>query len=365
MAASTEYIYQEGGVRHPDAVAIDIVKHPKVQLKEITKLTGWWGDEGVLGLEIEHRQVSVKGLCEPAHKTEPAHCASLKMADGEYLTEVLGQTTSKIERLTFKTSRGTAITFGNDKPDGTDFRLFQKNYRVAAITVGIGKHMHFIGVYLTFSPSTSPALVPKQGEFGGIKVSLEEEEQKNIPQYPKAIGYEIPKALPIAEHKALENPETYGKFNDFEWAIKEPIHGGKKVEIKEVMLYYSTVKKLVLGYRLKYEIRDPTKASGKIVELKHVAPNPLTPTLHVVRIINEGEFITKVKGRRNKATEGITYLAFEMSTGGIIEAGVNVKEAEESSEEFELRGEGDQTIIAFAGKVTNALNAIGIYCIKQ
>jgi len=364
MVSKGEWMYQEGGLRHPDAVPIDITKYSKSELKEITKITGWWSDQGVLGIEVEHGSINLKGMCDPKGSLEPPHSASLKMADGEYITEIMGQTTKKIERLTFRTSRGTKITFGNDKPEGTEFRLFLKNHKVAAITVGIGQFMHFIGAYFMYSPSMSPPLPPLSSEFAGIKMTLEGEENKYYYEYPKAIGYENPKQIEGIKHLALENPETYGKFNDFEAEIKSQILDGKKVNIREIMLYYSTVKKVILGYRLKYEIRDPTKASGKILEIKHVASNPMTPTLHVVKNLEEKEFIVKVIGIRNKATEGFSYISMITNLGNVIEAGIKEKDNAELYDDFELEGKEEKNIIAFAGKVTDSLNAIGIYCIK-
>lgn len=353
-----EVLYQEGGIHHPDAVPIDITKHPKVGLKEISKITGWWSDEGVLGLEIEHSGVSVKGLCEPA-AAKPPHCASLKMADGEYLTMIVGQTTGKIEKLTLKTSRGTTITFGNDKEGGNAFTLSHKNHKIAAISVGISKYVHFIGAYFVPVIGASPAFIPQQESTAVPTMSLDGEETKWYHQYPKAIQYEKPKALPMAEHKALADPETYGRFDDFVWAIKSPIQEKKKVWIKEIMLYYSTSKKIVLGYRVKYEIRDPEKATGKVLELKHVAPNPLTPTMHVHQMLDENEFLLKVSGRKAKATNAITYLAFTTSSGKLIEIG-----EKEDEEEFVLEGKKEKNIIALAGKVTDALNELSIYCIQ-
>ena len=358
MEKPGEFSYQEGGLRHPDAVPIDITKAPHTVVQDITKITGWWSDEGVLGLEVEHGAISMKGLCESESKAEPPHSASLKMSEGEYFTEIIGQTTGRIERLTFKTSRGTSITFGYDKPGGTSFTLAQKNYRISALTVGIGKQIYFVGAYFTFVPHPSPPLFPQHGVFEEGK---ESEEFKL--DYPKAISYEPPKELcSSGEIKALENPETYGKFNDFDSTIRNPIHNGKKVTIKEIMLYYSAVKRIVLGYRLKYEIRDPTKASGKILELKHVAPNPMTPTLHTVRILDENEVFTKIKGQHDKSTECITYLGFETNLGSVIEAGVK-QEAKDKIENFELHSLEGKIIIALSGKVTDALNALGIFCI--
>eukprot|EP00826_Nyctotherus_ovalis_P009813 TRINITY_DN1259_c0_g1_i12.p1 TRINITY_DN1259_c0_g1~~TRINITY_DN1259_c0_g1_i12.p1 ORF type:complete len:358 (-),score=107.91 TRINITY_DN1259_c0_g1_i12:50-1123(-) len=354
----SEALYQEGGIHHPDAVAIDITKHPKVGLREISKVTGWWSDEGVLGLEIEHGAVSVKGLCE-SPQSKPPHSASLKMADGEYLTVIAGQTTDKIERLTFRTSRGTMITFGNDKPEGSSFILSHKNHKVAAISLGIAKHVHFIGAYFVPVIGASPALVPQQEITIADKMSLDGEEEKWYKKYPKAIEYKKMQALPMADVKALADPETYGRFNDFEWAIKNPIKEKKKVWIKEIMLYYSTVKRFVLGYRLKYEIKDPKKTTGKIVELKHVAPNPFTPTMHVHQMLDENEFLSKVSGRRNKDTKAITYLALTTNSGKCIEIG-----EKEGDEEFVLEGEKEKNVIALAGKVTDALNELSIYCIQ-
>ena len=358
IMSQIENLYQEGGVHHPDAVPIDISKHPKVDLKGISKITGWWSDEGVLGIEVEHGGVSVKGLCEQSDKAKPPHCASLKMADGEYLTEIVGQTSGKIERVTFKTSRGTSITFGNDKPDGTSFDLAHKNHKIAAISLGVSKCLYFIGAYFTPVVDASPALIPKEGNINAPELSLEEE-KKWYHQYPKAIEYEKPKALPMTEHKALADPETYGRFNDFDWAIKNPVLEGKKIWIKEIMLYYSTVKKFVLGYRLKYEILDPSKATGKIIELKHVAPNPMTPTIHIHQTIDEKDFIVKVIGRKNLETDAITYLAFITNMGKCVEVG-----EKEGGEEFSMEGKEEKNIIAMAGKVTHALNEISIYSIK-
>lgn len=353
-----EALYQEGGIHHPDAVPIDITKHPKVGLKEISKITGWWSDEGVLGLEIEHDEVSVKGLCESAPSSKPPHCASLKMADGEYLTMIVGQTTGKIERLTFKTSRGTAITFGHDKTGGNVFTLAHKNHKVGAVSLGISKYVHFIGAYFIPVIGASPLFMPQQDIPPAPSMSLDEE-AKWYQRYPKAIEYKEAKALPAVVHKALVDPETYGRFDDFNWAIKAPIQGNKKVWIREIMLYYSTLKKTVLGYRLKYEIKDPKKATGKILELKHVAPNPMTPTMHIHRMLDESEFLLKVTGRRSKELNAITYLAFTTNTEKLIEIG-----EKEEGEEFVLEGEKEKNIIALAGKVTDALNELSIYCIQ-
>jgi len=353
-----EALYQEGGIHHPDAIPIDITKQPKIQLKEISKITGWWSDQGVLGLEIEHGEVSVKGLCESTPKSKAPHCTSLRMADGEYLTIIAGQTTGKIERLTFKTNRGTTITFGNDKNEGNDFMLMHKNHKVAVISLGISKHVHFVGAYFVPVIGASPSLIPQEDIPLAPSISLDEE-AKWYHKYPKAIAYEKPKALPMAQYKALADPETYGRFNDFAWAIKAPVQENKKVWIKEIMLYYSTLKKTVLGYRLKYEIRDPEKATGKILELKHVAPNPMTPTIHVHKMLDESEFLSKVTGKINKGSNAITYLAFTTSSGKLIEIG-----EKEGGEEFVLEGEKEKNIIALAGKVTDALNELSIYCIQ-
>ena len=357
MEAHSDPGYQEGGVRHPDAKMLDITKGRKTDLAEITKLTGWWGDEGVLGLEVEHGSESNKGLCELAKASDPPHSASIRLAEGEYLTQVVGQTTGKIERLTFRTSRGTTITFGNDKPDGTSFKLFQKNYRISALNLGLGKYLYFVGAYFTFVQFPSPPLIPLKMPEGAKPEELKLD-------YPKAITYDPPKPICMGdEKKALEDPSMYGKFDDFEWAIKSTIQEGKKVEIREVMLYFSSVKKAVLGYRLKYEIRDPSKASGKIVEFKHVAPNPLTPTLHAIKILDEGEIILSIMGQRRKSDEGIVYLAMKTSLGNVIEAGTKGPTSS-AIEEFVLEGKEEKKIIAFAGKLTDCLNAFGIYCTK-
>jgi hypothetical protein len=332
-------------------------------MPEITKLTGWWSDEGVLGLEVEHGGISVKGICERLSQEKPPHCASLKMADHEFLTEIEGQISNKIERLTFKTSRGTAITFGKDKTEGSIsfFKLSQKNHRIAAIRIGVAKYLYYIGAYFGSFPSVSPSAGISFEPMNDTKEITEE--RKSFPSGPKAIEYEPRKALPMIERRALEDPKTYGKFNDFHWAIKNSVQMNKRLHIKEIMLFYSMVKRQVLGYRLKYEICDEGKPSGKIVELKHVAPNPLTPTLHVIQSLDEKEYIVKLKGRRNKKTEAISYIAFITSAEKTIEIGG--KEPEEDEEEFTLDSGEGKKIIAFAGKVTDALNEIAIYSTVQ
>jgi len=363
MESSIDLTYQEGGIRHPDAFTVDLEKDTKIDIPEITRLTGWWSDEGVLGLEIEHGGISVKGVCERLTEEKPPHCGSLRMADHEFLTEIEGQISNKIERLTFKTSRGTTITFGEGKEEGSTsfFKLNQKNHRIAAIRIGVAKYLYFIGAYFGNIPSVSPSMRASAEPMTDIKDIIGE--SKSFPSGPKAIGYEARKALPMLEKKALEDPKTYGTFNDFHWAIKNSVEQNKHLRITEVMLFYSMVKRQVLGYRLKYEIRDKEKPSGKIVELRHVAPNPLTPTLHVIQPLDEKEYIIKLKGRRNKETKAISYIAFITSAEKTIEIGG--KESEENEEEFILDSGEGKKIIAFAGKVTDALNEIAIYSTMQ
>lgn len=361
MESAVDQTYQEGGIRYPDAVAVDLEKGSAAEMPEITKLTGWWSDEGVLGLEVEHGGISVKGVCERLSHDKPPHCASLRMSDHEYLTAIEGQLTSKIERLTFRTSRGTAITFGEDKAQGTLFKLCQKNYRVAAIRLGVAKYFYFIGAYFGPLPTVSPSVELSPTSVTDTKEIVKE--SKRFPEYMKAIEYEPRKALPMVERKALEDPKTYGKFNDFQWAIQNSVEQNKRLHINEVMLFYSMVKRQVLGYRLKYEICDKGKQSGKIVELRHVAPNPLTPTLHVIQSLDENEYVTQLAGRRNRATEAISYLAFITTAGKRIEIGA--KQGNEGEEEFVLDSGKGKKIIAFAGKVTDALNEIAIYSTNQ
>lgn len=361
MQTTIDPTYQEGGIRYPDAITVDLERGAKAEMPEISKLTGWWSDEGVLGLEIEHGAISLKGVCERLSENKPPHCASLKMADHEFLTVIEGQITNKIERLTFRTSRGTAITFGEDKSKGTIFKLAQKNHRIAAIRIGVSKYFYFIGAYFGTFPSISPSMGLPTESMADVKKIVEE--SKSFPQYPKAIQYEPRKALPMLERKALEDPKTYGKFNDFQWAIQNSVEQNKRLHIKEIMLFYSMVKRQVLGYRLKYEICDKGKPSGKVVELRHVAPNPLTPTLHVIEALDEKEYVIRLKGRRNKSTEAISYLAFITSEGRTIEIGG--KDTEEDEEEFILDSGEGKKIIAFAGKITDALNEIAIYSTMQ
>ncbi len=356
MESESKFTYQEGGARHPETTMLDLTKETKTELKEISKITGWWSDEGVLGLEVSHGDLIMKAMCEAGKKAEPPHCASLKMADREYLTEVIGQSSGKIERLTFRTSRGTTITFGSSQPSGALFKLLQKNHKVAALSVGVGEFIHSVGAYFAFVQFPSPPLAPKPAS-----ASAEAEEFKL--EFSKSASYDASQSLSaMTEKKALYDPATYGKFDDYGSAIKSPLMEGKQVTMKEIMLYFSIPKKVVLGYRLKYEIRDPAKPTGKIVELKHVAPNPMTPTLHAMRVLDEGETIVEVKGKRNKHTDSIQYLEMRTSMGNVVEAGS--KEESVSVADFELKGKEGENVIAFAGKVTDALNSLTVFGIK-
>ncbi len=356
METTSKFTYQEGGVRHPDAKTVDVTKDQKVELKEISKIAGWWSDEGVLGLEVTHGDIVMRGMCETAGKDEPPHCASLKMSDGEYLTEVVGQTSGKIERLTFRTSRGTMITFGNDKSKGSLFKLLQKNHKIAALNLGVGKYLYYIGAHFAFVQFPSPPLAPLSGPSSAMA-------EEFTLEYTKAIGYEVLKEIaPAQEKKALCDPATYGRFDDYEREIKSSVDEGKLVSIREVILYYSAIKKVVLGYRMKYEIRDLSKISGKIIELKHVAANPMTPTLHCVKSMDEGENIISVKGKKNMKMDAITYLELRTNLGKVAEAGCKDEGAD--IEDFELKGKEGEIVIAFAGKVTDALNSLTVFGLK-
>ena len=67
----------------------------------------------------------------------------------------------------------------------------------------------------------------------------------------------------MIEKKALDNPETYGRFDDFDFVARGALQEGKKVRIREIMLYYTAVRQLVLGYKMKYEILESDKPIGK------------------------------------------------------------------------------------------------------
>jgi hypothetical protein len=367
--------YQEGGLRHPDAAQYDITKAGgPVPVPELTKITGWWNEESLMGLEIEYGSaaVSTKAMCVEGTRNDPPHCASLRLAQDEYFTEVAGLVSNKVDQISFRTSRGTLISFGIARAESTPFKLAQKNCKVTAVSVGVGERIYFVGAYFALVSTSGP---------GVAKVESEEEQKASaaIPapappsvsvsalfaSYPKAITYTSPKAICLGEKKALENPETFGRFDDFEFVARGPLQENKKVRVREIMLYFTAVRRLVLGYKMKYEILEPDKPVGKIIEVKHVAANPLTPTLHAVKLLDEGETITQIRGKSNKATQQITYLAIVMSTGAVLEGGVQEgPDSPESVENFVLEGKDEKNIIALAGKVTDSLNALGIYCTK-
>eukprot|EP00831_Metopus_contortus_P040752 TRINITY_DN31934_c0_g1_i1.p2 TRINITY_DN31934_c0_g1~~TRINITY_DN31934_c0_g1_i1.p2 ORF type:complete len:109 (-),score=37.71 TRINITY_DN31934_c0_g1_i1:78-404(-) len=53
MEEEKGYSYHEGGIRHPDSIAIDPLKEGR-PIKSITRVTGYWGEDGIVGLEVDY-----------------------------------------------------------------------------------------------------------------------------------------------------------------------------------------------------------------------------------------------------------------------------------------------------------------------